>query len=62
MANLWGNVKKDHKMLEFRAIIGLAIIVNITKIVKIAAIAWPYVLKNMAIFDVFSKKGQNADQ
>ena len=35
---------------------------NITKMAKIAAIAWPHMFKNMAIFDVFSKNGQNADQ
>ena len=48
MANLWGNVKKDHKMLEFMATIGLAIMANIRKMVKMAAIAWPHVCKNMA--------------
>ena len=62
LANLWGNIKKYRKMLEFMAIIGLAIMANITKMVKIAAIAWPHVFKNMAIFYVFSKNGQNADQ
>ena len=49
-------------MFEFMAIIGLAIMANITEMVKIAAIEWPNVFKNMAIFDVFSKNGQNADQ
>ena len=46
-------------MLEFMAIIGLAIMANITKMVKIAAIAWPHVFKNMAIFDVFLKNGRS---
>ena len=49
-------------MLKFMAIIGLAIMANITKMVKIAEIAWPHVFKNMAFFYVFSKNGKNADQ
>ena len=48
-------------MLEFMAIIGPAIMVNIPKMVKMATKAWPPVFKNMALFDVFTKHAQNAD-
>ena len=52
--------QKDHEMFEFMAILGLAIMANITKMVKLATIAWQHVFKIMAMFDVFSKNGQNA--
>ena len=53
LAILWNNAKKGHKSLKLMAIIGAAILANITNMAIMATMAGPLMFNNKTILGVF---------